>query len=50
MNLKPTSAVRPMYTKVPFAIDFRIYVFNLTNRDEVRKGDDRIKEVFFDFI
>lgn len=27
-----------MYVKVPFAIDFRIYVFNLTNREEVHRG------------
>lgn len=38
MNVKPKSPVRELYTKVPFPIDFRIYVFNLTNRDEVHKG------------
>lgn len=27
-----------MYTKVPFPIDFRIYMFNLTNREEVHNG------------
>lgn len=39
MNLTPKSPVRVMYTKVPFAIDFRVYMFNLTNREEVSKGN-----------
>lgn len=43
-----------MYVKVPFALDFRIYMFNLTNRDEVHKGSSIFvcvdKLVFFSFI
>lgn len=27
-----------MYTKVPFPIDFRIYVFNVTNKEEMIAG------------
>lgn len=38
INVAPGSALRPLYTKVPFAIDFRVYIFNVTNKDEVTKG------------
>lgn len=38
ITVAPDSAIRSMYTKVPFPIDFRIYVFNVTNKDEVTKG------------
>lgn len=27
-----------MYTKVPFAIDFKIYLFNITNKEELTNG------------
>ncbi|KAG4080358.1 hypothetical protein HA402_010850 [Bradysia odoriphaga] len=38
IGLKPGSDIRELYTKVPFPIDFRIYIFNITNKDEVTKG------------
>ena len=38
INLTPKSDVRPLYEKVPFFIDFRIYMFNCTNPQEVTKG------------
>ncbi len=36
--LKPGSEIRSLYTKVPFPIDFKMYIFNITNADEVTKG------------
>lgn len=41
INLSPKSDVRVMYTKVPFPLDFRVYMFNLTNREDVRKGEQK---------
>lgn len=38
LNTAPDSDVRPLYEKVPFFLDFRIYMFNCTNPDEVTKG------------
>ncbi|XP_031624944.1 sensory neuron membrane protein 1-like [Contarinia nasturtii] len=46
LNLLPKSQLRPLYVKVPFFLDFRIYVFNLTNPDEVTKGGKpKVQEV-----
>lgn len=36
--LKPGAELRDMYVKTPFAIDFKIYVFNILNREEVANG------------
>lgn len=44
INLNPKSDVRVMYTNVPFPLDFRIYMFNLTNREQVRKGEPKKKK------
>lgn len=38
IHLKPSSALREPYSKVPFPIDFRVYMFNLTNEEEVIAG------------
>nr|AVM18969.1 sensory neuron membrane protein 1 [Holotrichia parallela] len=38
VTLKPGSELREMYMKIPFAITFKIYVFNVTNPDDVAKG------------
>nr|QGW45470.1 sensory neuron membrane protein 1d [Bradysia odoriphaga] len=38
IGLKPGTEIRELYTKVPFPIDFRMYIFNITNKDEVTKG------------
>lgn len=43
MNVGPKSTLRPLYTKVPFPLDFKIYVFNITNKDEVFNGGKTIK-------
>lgn len=29
---------REMYEKVPFALDFRVFLFNVTNPEEVMAG------------
>lgn len=38
MNVAKDSKIRPFYEKAPFFVDFRIYVFNVTNKDEVIRG------------
>ncbi|XP_014214799.1 sensory neuron membrane protein 1-like isoform X2 [Copidosoma floridanum] len=38
VNLKPGSQLRPLWSKFPFALDFRIYLFNVTNAEEVKNG------------
>lgn len=38
MTVTPDSDVRPLYSKVPFPIDFRVYIFNITNKEEVQSG------------
>lgn len=38
MALKPGSELREMWEVIPFYLNFRIYVFNVTNPDEVTKG------------
>ena len=40
INLTPKSAIREMYTKAPFFIDFRVYLFNVTNKDVVQTGGE----------
>lgn len=37
-NLLPGSRVRPIYEKPPFFFNFLIYVFNVTNKNEVIQG------------
>lgn len=40
MNVAKDSKVRPFYEKAPFFIDFRIYLFNVTNKNDVIKGSE----------
>lgn len=40
MNVAPGSKVRPFYAKAPFFVDFRVYVFNITNKDEIMQGSE----------
>lgn len=34
----PGSELRELYVKTPFFVNFRVYLFNLTNPDDVTKG------------
>lgn len=38
MALSKKTDVRKMWEKIPFALDFKIYIFNYTNVEEVQKG------------
>lgn len=40
MHLGNDSKIRPFYEKAPIYLDFRIYVFNVTNKDEVLQGSE----------
>lgn len=46
ITLKPGSALRDPYTKPPFALDFRVWMFNLTNEEEVIAGNITITKLF----
>jgi hypothetical protein len=36
--LKPESEVRKLWEKAPFAVTFKVYIFNVTNPDVVVRG------------
>jgi hypothetical protein len=36
--LKPGNEMRDFYLKLPIPLDFRVYLFNVTNPEEVREG------------
>lgn len=36
--LTPKTQIREMWTNIPFALDFKVYLFNITNPDEITKG------------
>lgn len=38
VNLKPGSETRQLWQQLPFPMGFRIYVFNVTNAQEVEEG------------
>ncbi|XP_075977031.1 sensory neuron membrane protein 1-like isoform X2 [Anticarsia gemmatalis] len=38
MALSKKTDVRKMWEKIPFALDFKVYLFNYTNYEEVQKG------------
>nr|QEI46778.1 sensory neuron membrane protein 1 [Galleria mellonella] len=38
MALSKKTDVRKMWEKIPFALDFKVYLFNYTNAEEVQKG------------
>nr|AKC58519.1 sensory neuron membrane protein 1 [Anomala corpulenta] len=42
VTLKPGSQLREMYMKIPFPIPFYIYVFNITNPNEIARGQTPI--------
>lgn len=42
----PGNDMRNMFTKVPFGLDFKVYLFNVTNPMDVQKGSKpRLVEV-----
>ncbi|KRT82424.1 hypothetical protein AMK59_3081 [Oryctes borbonicus] len=50
VSLKPGNEIREMYMKIPFAIDFNIYVFNITNPNQVAKGQTPIVQEVGPFV
>lgn len=38
VTLDPDSEIRKMFVKVPFGLDFKVYMFNVTNPMEVQTG------------
>ncbi|XP_058800607.1 sensory neuron membrane protein 1-like [Phymastichus coffea] len=42
VNLKPGTDVRDVWSKIPFALDFRVYLFNVTNPDGIKNGEKPI--------
>lgn len=42
VSLKPGSEMRGMYLKIPFPLNFNVYMFNVTNVAEVQNGDSPI--------
>ncbi|XP_055299621.1 sensory neuron membrane protein 1-like [Sitodiplosis mosellana] len=38
INVAPGSTIRPLYEKAPFFIDFRVRLFNVTNKEEIIEG------------
>lgn len=46
MSLAKGTDMREMWRKVPFALDYKIYIFNCTNPDEIMKGEKpRVQEI-----
>lgn len=50
MTLKPDSEIRSMYIKIPFAIDFKVYLFNVTNAKDVQNGDSPVLDEIGPYI
>lgn len=46
VNLAPGTEIREMFLNIPFSLEFRIYMFNVTNPMEIQSGAKPIvKEV-----
>ena len=42
MKLKKGADMREMWAKLPVPLDFKVYLFNVTNADGIKKGDKPI--------
>lgn len=42
MHIAPDSDIRPMYEVAPFPLEFRLRLFNITNKEEVIEGSELI--------
>lgn len=40
INVAPGTRLRGFYQKPPVYLDFKIYLFNVTNKDEVNQGSE----------
>lgn len=40
INVAPGGDIRPMYEKVPFFLEFRVRLFNVTNKEEILEGSE----------
>jgi hypothetical protein len=36
--LKPGNEIRDMWSHFPLPLDFKVYLFNVTNADEIQEG------------
>ncbi|XP_049287128.1 sensory neuron membrane protein 1 [Anopheles funestus] len=44
--LKPGTQIRDMFEKIPFPLDFKLHIFNVTNPDDImRGGKPRVKDI-----
>ncbi|EAA07986.4 AGAP002451-PA [Anopheles gambiae str. PEST] len=44
--LKPGTQIRDMFEKIPFPLDFKLHIFNVTNPDEImRGGKPRVNDI-----
>lgn len=44
--LYPNSEIRELWSDLPIPIDFKIYIFNITNAEDIEKGAyPHVKEV-----
>uniref|UniRef100_A0A182T7L6 Sensory neuron membrane protein 1 n=1 Tax=Anopheles maculatus TaxID=74869 RepID=A0A182T7L6_9DIPT len=52
--LKPGTQIRDMFEKIPFPLDFKLHIFNVTNPDEImRGGKPRVKDIgplYFEYV
>lgn len=54
LRITPGTMTREMFEKVPFAINFRVFVLNITNPDEVTAGEKpKLQEIgpyYFEWV
>lgn len=50
MTLEPGTELRDMWSNLPFSIDFKIYIFNVTNARDVANGDTPMLDEIGPFV